>query len=136
MGELLVHWMILGILYDYLGFEHLDTDGSEQYSLPDGEQRSLFERRFLQRSIPEREHQVVGHSVQEDAHAVGIERVAGEPLALHAFLELAYIQLVLAPLTIRGLVQWTRLDASDVAHDKPDVGLSAFLCVPQAQGLC
>ncbi len=24
--------------------EHLDADGSEQYSLPDGEQRSLFER--------------------------------------------------------------------------------------------
>jgi hypothetical protein len=27
--------------------------------------------------------------VQEDAHAVGVERVAGESLALHALLELA-----------------------------------------------
>ena len=44
-----------------------------------------------------------------------------------ALLELAYVQLVLAPLTIRCLVQGTRLDAPDVAHDEPDVGLSAFL---------
>lgn len=127
MGEFLVHWMVLGILYDHLCLEHLDADGSKQDALPDGKQRSLFERRVLQCSFPEREHQVIGHSVQEDAHAVGIERVAGEPVALHAFLELSYVQLVLAPLTIRGLVQGTRLDAPDVAHDEADVGLSALL---------
>lgn len=127
MGELLVHWMVLWILDDHFCFEYLDADGSEQDVLPNGKQRSLFERRVFQCPFPEREHQVVGHSMQEDAHAVGVERMAGESVALHALLELAYVQLVLAPLTIRGLIQWTRLDASDVAHDEADVGLSAFL---------
>ena len=81
MGEFLVHWMVLRILDDHFCLEHLDADGGEQDALPDGKQGSLFERRVLHCPVPEREHQVVGHSVQEDAHAVGIERVAGEPVA-------------------------------------------------------
>ena len=127
MSKFLVHWMVLGILNDHLGLEYFDADGSEQDALPDGEQRSLLKRRVPKRPFPEREHQVVGHSVQEDAHAVGIEGVAGEPLALHALLELAYVQLVLSPLAVGGLVQVTCHDAADVAHDEADVGLPALL---------
>lgn len=121
-----MHWMILGILNDHLRLEHLDGNGSEQVALADSKQGGLLKGRVLERPVPEREHQVVCHAVQEDAHAVGAERVAGESLALHALLELAYIQFVLAPLAVRCLVQWTCLDAPDVAHDEPDVGLSAF----------
>ena len=127
MGEFLVHWMILGILNDHLRLEHLDGNGSEQDALADSKQGGLLKSRVLERPVPEREHQVVCHAVQEDAHTVGVERVAGESLALHALLELAYVQFIPAPLAIRCLVQWTRLDAPDVAHDEPDVGLSAFL---------
>jgi len=122
-----VHWMILGILNDHLRLEHLDGNGSEQDALADSKQRSLLKSRVLERPVLEREHQVVCHAVKEDAHAVGVERVAGESLALHTLLELAYIQFVFAPLAVRCLVQWTCLDAPDVAHDEPDVGLSAFL---------
>ncbi len=89
MGEFLMHWMILGILNDHLRLEHLDGNGSEQDALADSKQGGLLKSCFLERPVPEREHQVVCHTVQEDAHAVGVERVAGESLALHALLELA-----------------------------------------------
>ena len=102
-----MHWMILGILNDHLRLEHLDGNGSEQNALADSKQGGLLKSRVL-----EREHQVVCHAVQEDAHTVGIERVVGESLTLHALLELAYVQFIPAPLAIRCLVQWTRLDVS------------------------
>ena len=65
--------------------------------------------------------------MQEDAHAVCVEAVAGETVALHPLLEMSYVQLVPASLTVGGLVESLRIGAADVAHDEADVGLPAHL---------
>ena len=65
--------------------------------------------------------------MQEDTQAVGVEAVAGEAVALHPLLEMTYVQLVLASLTVGGLVECTGIGAADVAYDEADVGLSAHL---------
>jgi len=119
--------MVLRIIDDDLRLPYLDRYGGEEYPLAYGEQFGILKFRSLEGPVPEGEHQVVCHSVQEDAQAVCVEAVAGESVALHPFLEMPYVQFVLAPLAVGSLVECAGIGAADVAHDESDVGLSAHL---------
>ena len=78
MGEFLSHRMVFRIVDDDLRLPHLDRYGCEEYPLAYGEQFGVLKFRSLESPVPEGEHQVIGHSVQEDAQAVCVEAVAGE----------------------------------------------------------
>ena len=76
MGEFLSHRMVFRIVDDDLLLPHLDRYGGEEYPFAYGEQFGVLKFRSLEGPVPEGEHQVIGHSVQEDAQAVGVEAVA------------------------------------------------------------
>ena len=119
--------MVFWIVDDDLRLSHLDGYGCEEYPLAYGKEFGILQLRSLQCPVPEGEHQVVGHSVQEDAHAICVEAVAGEAVAVDTFLEMPYVQLVLSALAVGCLVESLRIGAADVAHDEADVGLPAHL---------
>ena len=75
-------------------------------------------------------HEDVCRCVHEDAQAVRLEGVAGKPVALHAFLELAYEQLVAPSSAVGLLVKVLLADVPDVGDDEPDVELAPSRCTP------
>ena len=64
----------------------------------------------------------------EDAQAVGLEGVAGEPVTVHSLFELPYEQLVASAPAVGLFVEVLFHRAPDVGYDEPDVQL-AFLGV-------
>ena len=128
MPEFVFHWMVLGEVYDDLGLERPHRDGAQQQPFPDGEYGCLFHARSLERPFSDGVHEDVCRGMDEDTQAVGLEGVAGEAVAFHALLELAYEQLVAPASAVGLLVEVLLADAPDVGNDEPDVEL-AFLGV-------
>ena len=118
------HRMMFGEVQYDLGLEDPHRDCIEQQFLTDGENGSLLEARSAKCPLANGVHQYVCRGIDEDAQPVGHEGVAGESVAIHSLLELAYEQLVTSAPAIVLLVEVLLADVPDVGHDEPDVEFS------------
>lgn len=111
------------VLYD-LGPEYPHRDGIEQQFLPHSQYGSLFLSRSPQSPLTYGMHEDVSSSIDEDAQAVRLERVASQTLSIHAFLQLPNEQLVESAPAVRLLIQAQLVSAPHVAYDEPHVELA------------
>ena len=118
------HGMVLGkVQYDF-GLEDPHRDGAEQQLLPDGEYGGPLQSRPPEGPLAHGVHEDVCRGMDEDAQAVRLEGVAGEPVALHALLELAYEQFVASSSAVGFLIEALLVRTPDVGYDEPDVELA------------